>query len=62
MVNDGKTFRVDESFRAPWDNKYTGVEMWDVNNDGRLDFLYTNHEQKLITPNVLNVSVFVMFG
>lgn len=62
LINDGKTFKMDESFRAPWDNKYTGVEMWDVNNDGRLDFLYTNHEQKLITPNVLNVSVFVMFG
>jgi hypothetical protein len=61
LINDGKTFRVDETFRAPWDSAWTGVEMWDVNNDGRLDFLYTKQEQQII-PNTLNVGVHVMFG
>lgn len=61
LINDGKTFRVDETFRAPWDSVFAGVEMWDVNNDGRLDFLYTKQEQQ-IAPNMLNVGVHVMFG
>lgn len=61
LINDGKTFRVDETFRAPWDSTFAGVEMWDVNNDGRLDFLYTKQEQQ-ITPNTLNVGVHVLFG
>jgi len=61
LINDGKTFKFDETFRAPWDSAWTGVEMWDVNNDGRLDFLYTKQEQQII-PNTLNVGVHVMFG
>jgi hypothetical protein len=61
LINDGKTFKVDETFRAPWDSTWSGVEMWDVNNDGRLDFLYTKQEQQII-PNTLNVSVHVLFG
>lgn len=61
LINDGKTLRVDETFRAPWDSTFAGVEMWDVNNDGRLDFLYTKQEQQ-ITPNTLNVGVYVLFG
>jgi len=61
LINNGKTFKFDESFRAPWDAVWTAVEMWDVNNDGRLDFLYTKQEER-ITPNTLNVGVYVMFG
>ena len=61
LINDGKTFKFDESFKAPWDPVWTGVEMWDVNNDGKLDFIFTKQEQQ-ITPKTLNVGVYVMFG
>ena len=61
LINNGKTFKVDESFKAPWDPVWTGVEMWDINNDGKLDFIFTKQEQQ-ITPKTLNVGVYVMFG
>jgi len=61
LINNGKTFKFDESFKAPWDHVGTGVEMWDVNSDGKLDFIFTKQEQQ-ITPKTLNVGVYVMFG
>ena len=61
LINNGKTFQEDTSFRAPWDSAYSGVEMWDVNNDGRLDFLYSMQEARNST-DFLNYGIYVMFG
>lgn len=61
LINDGKDFKIDTTFVAPWDTQFAGVEMWDVNNDGKLDFIFTKQDAQ-ITPNTLNVGVYVMFG
>jgi hypothetical protein len=61
LINDGKDFKVDTTFVAPWDVGFAGVEMWDVNNDGKLDFIFTKQDAQII-PNTLNVGVYVMFG
>jgi hypothetical protein len=61
LINDGKDFKSDTTFVAPWDTQFAGVEMWDVNNDGKLDFIFTKQDAQ-ITPNTLNVGVYVMFG
>lgn len=61
LINNGRSFVIDKDFKAPWDSTNAAVEMWDINSDGRLDFVYTAHENPT-SPSVLNMGVYVMFG
>lgn len=59
LLNDGSGFEVDTN-ALPFD-QYRVNEMWDVNADGRLDFVYID-----MVPNsldsVLTLGVFVLLG
>lgn len=61
FINDRGTF-VESNYDLPGDPNTAAVEMWDINNDGRLDVLYTQLEPSTSNLNIHSLGVYVVFG
>lgn len=61
FLNDRGTF-IESNYDLPGDKNTAAVEMWDINNDGRLDILYTQFEPSTSSANIHSLGVYVVFG
>ena len=60
ILNTGSQLVIDKT-ALPIDQNASAVEMWDINGDGSLDFVYAQMLPNSL-PNVQNVGIFTIFA
>ena len=53
---------IESTYKLPGDKYTHAIEMWDINNDGKLDIVYTQFDPTSSTASIHSVGVYAVFG